>query len=108
MMQHIHAEALQIRQFRGMLPFLEIKHIIGLANLAADAASRSKLDALRALARQLGMKAVQVDVPQTALDLVQSAAMKFHQLEQSEHAPDQYEDPPLDIHNDGDDQSYLR
>ena len=42
----IHAQAMAVPEFTGMLPHLSVSHITGLANLASDAASRGKFEAL--------------------------------------------------------------
>ena len=98
MMQFIHTQALNVPQFVGMLPHLSVSHITGLANLASDAASRGKFEALHSLARQLGVIAVEVQVPNAALELLHNAVRELEKLQ--EKCP--YAEPLLDIHRDGD------
>jgi hypothetical protein len=87
-----------VPEFTGMLPHLSVSHITGLANLASDAASRGKFEALHALARQLGVVAVEVQVPEAALDLLHNAVRELEKLQ--EQCP--YSEPPLDNYRDGD------
>ena len=98
MMQFNYAQAMAMPAFTGMLPHLSMCHITGLANLASDAASRGKLEALHALARQLGVIVVEVEVPQVALDLLHNAVKEIEKLQ----AQCPYSEPPLDIYRDGD------
>ena len=98
MMQFIHAQAMGVSAFTSMLPHLSVSHIIGLANLASHAASRGKFEALHALARQLGVVAVEAQVPEAALDLLHNAVKELEKLQ----AQCPYSDPSLDIYRDGD------
>ena len=98
MMQFIHSQAMAVPAFTGMLPHLSVSHITGLANLASDAASRGKFAALHALAHQLGIVAVEVQVPQAALELLHNAVQEIEKLQ----AQCPYSEPPLDIYRDGD------
>ena len=96
--QFIHTQALNELQFVGMLPHLSVSHTTGLANRASDAVSRGKFEALHSLARQLGVIAVEVQVPNAALDLLHNAVRELEKLQ--EKCP--YTEPLLDIHKDGD------
>ena len=46
MMLFIHAQAMDVPAFTGMLPHLSVSHITGLTKFAFDAASRGKFEAL--------------------------------------------------------------
>ena len=87
MMQFNHTQALNMPQFVGMLPHLSVSHITGLANLASDAASNAasigKFEALHSLARQLGVIAVEVQVPSVALDLLHNTVRELEKLHES-------------------------
>ena len=98
MMQFIHSQAMNMPQFSGMLSHLSVSHITGLANLASDAASRGKFEALHALARQLGVVAIEVQVPDAALELLHNAVRELEKMQ--EQCP--YSEPPLDIYRAGD------
>jgi hypothetical protein len=98
MMQFIHSQAMDVSVFTGILPHLSVSHITGLANLASDAASGGKFAALLALARQLGIVAIEVQVPRAALDLLHNAVQEIEKLQ----AQCTYSEPPLDIYRDGD------
>ena len=65
-----------------MLPHLSFSQITDLANLASDAASRGKFEALHSLARQLGVVAVEVQVPNAALDLFHNAVRELEKLQE--------------------------
>ena len=64
MMQLVHSQALLSPQFRAMLPFLRVRHILGLGNIAADAASRGYQQVLEVVAKALGVRLRQIPAPQ--------------------------------------------
>ena len=76
-MHFIHAHAIDVPAFTGMLSHLGVSHNIGLATLASDATSRLKFETLHALARQLGVIAVDVlartqSLPSTSTEMEMS------------------------------------
>ena len=69
-MSYLHRQALRIPEFVEMLPFLLVKHVFGLGNIASDAASRGYDDVLRIVAENVGVRLLWMDEPHLARSLL--------------------------------------
>ena len=70
-MAYLHRLALKEPHFVRMLPFLVIKHVFGLGNIASDAASRGYDHVLRTVARSVGVRLMYLDEPGLARVLIE-------------------------------------
>ena len=67
---HLHLLALQQKEFTGLLPFLMVKHVFGLGNIASDAASRGYDHVLKIIAKGTGVKLIWLPEPGIARELL--------------------------------------
>lgn len=84
MMQLVHTLALQIPEFREMLPFLVVSHCFGLGNVASDAASRGYTGVLRIIARALSLKLITLPPPELAVWMLDQCLEK-HRASKQQH-----------------------
>ena len=69
-MAFLHQAALDIPEFKEMLPFLLVLHVFGLGNIASDAASRGYDNVLQIVATSLGMRVMPLQEPMIARELL--------------------------------------
>ena len=67
---HLHQLALQSPEYVEMLPFLVVKPIFVLGNIASNAASRGYEDVLKTVATSLGVRIIQIPEPAIARELL--------------------------------------
>ena len=66
----LHQAALQIPEFREMLPFLLVPHVFGLGNIASDAARRGYHNILKVVAIGAGVRLIHLPEPVLARTLL--------------------------------------
>ena len=71
----LHQAALQIPEFREMLPFLLVLHVFGLGNIASDAASRGYHNVLQVVAISAGVRLIHLPEPVLARKLLDKCLM---------------------------------
>ena len=80
MMQFVHRELHGTPIFKSVKKYLTVVHEKGLGNLMGDAASRARIDVLKATAAAMRIKCVQLKVPRHAVDFIGRACAYFRSL----------------------------
>ena len=80
MMQFVHRELHGTPIFKSVKKYLAVVHEKGLGNLMGDAASRARIDVLKATAAAMRIKCVQLTVPRHAVDFIGRACAYFRSL----------------------------
>ena len=82
-LMYIHLLLLAQPRYLRVAAVAECGHLFGDANVASDLASRGKLEELRALCAQLGVRMQEITVPEEALELLDNTIHRF----QAERSP---------------------
>lgn len=72
LMVHVHNLLLANSDFNDLKPRLHVAHVYGEGNIMADAASRGMPDVLKAVASQLGVKLMKIEVPSAGRHILDS------------------------------------